>query len=336
MEDAAEPPAAANAAQEAERSGGRAVSASKPAGADPAGKEVYRHMPRVRAQHRRNLFALLQRSLQQCDFTTAAGAAGTLLAALPPGVEALSLSTGSAGQVVLLVHTLWSALEVMQQHRAPPEQVKRGLRRIAALLVDSPSLRQAAQLQLMVHTWKHSSPSAALDLISHEEAKGHMNSTASSSSPFARHMAWITALIRHQEWLQQVLPVYNSSRAAADAQQQRQQSYLSRNNVSNRSHLMGPLQLPLVSPVEVQRATLHQNPGGVGAVSQNPAGGGEVLEAGVEAAEEAELQLRRVVGMFPGASLPTLLLCHLLAVTSRHTDAAAVAAAAAALVWLIC
>jgi len=48
MEDAAEPPAAANAAQEAERSGGRAVSASKPAGADPAGKEVYRHMPRVR------------------------------------------------------------------------------------------------------------------------------------------------------------------------------------------------------------------------------------------------------------------------------------------------
>lgn len=34
-------------------------------------------------------------------------------------------------------------------------QVKRGLRRIAALLVDSPSLRQAAQLQLMMLTWKH-------------------------------------------------------------------------------------------------------------------------------------------------------------------------------------
>ena len=34
-------------------------------------------------------------------------------------------------------------------------QVKRLLRRVAVLLADTPALRQTAQLELILHTWKH-------------------------------------------------------------------------------------------------------------------------------------------------------------------------------------
>jgi hypothetical protein len=43
------------------------------------------------------------------------------------------------------------------------------------------------------------SPSAALDLITHEEAKAY-TAGPGSSTPFAAQLAWIAALIKHGTW----------------------------------------------------------------------------------------------------------------------------------------
>ena len=42
-------------------------------------------------------------------------------------------------------------------------------------------------------------PAAVLELVAHEEGKGYVLG-AGISSPFAFHLGWITALIKHKEW----------------------------------------------------------------------------------------------------------------------------------------
>lgn len=42
-------------------------------------------------------------------------------------------------------------------------------------------------------------PAAVLELVAHEEGKGYILG-ACISSPFAFHLGWITALIKHKEW----------------------------------------------------------------------------------------------------------------------------------------
>eukprot|EP00879_Flechtneria_rotunda_P027809 GHRR01029811.1.p1 GENE.GHRR01029811.1~~GHRR01029811.1.p1 ORF type:complete len:266 (+),score=121.90 GHRR01029811.1:132-929(+) len=203
----------------------------------PSGaRDEYNHVAQIRRQHRLNLVTAMRHAMLTSDYCAATGAVAALLTCMPENLHMSNTSTQSGDDYQVLVEVLWNMLELLRQQMAAPEQVRRAIRKMAALLIQEPQLRQAAQLELAVAYWNKAHPEdvkQAIDLLHHEARRSDTTTPA-----FSHHTAVLAAYIKYSDWLDQLtgrsrsqVPTSNSSSSSTGQQQQEE--------------LLGPLQVPL-------------------------------------------------------------------------------------------
>ncbi|WIA10269.1 hypothetical protein OEZ85_010467 [Tetradesmus obliquus] len=285
--------------------------------------EEYSNVARVRRQHRLNLGAVMRHAMLSCDYCTAAGAVGALLACQPEGLHTANTATAVVGDAFqLLVEVMWNALELLRQHTVAHEQVKRGIRKVAAVLLHETGMRQAAQIELAVAHWNLCRPEEVrqgLALLSHELSRHSSRPNRS----FTFHMATLAAYMKHRAWMEQALGI--TTAAAGQPGRPRSSSSRAEARQQRSKELLGPLQLPLQPLREAASAA---------AAAAAVAAGSNANNATTSSISQADLDdvikhLQRALGMYPAASLPSLLLCHSLVLADRPGEALEAARAAA-------
>ncbi|KAF6258309.1 hypothetical protein COO60DRAFT_1132069 [Scenedesmus sp. NREL 46B-D3] len=276
--------------------------------------EEYSNIARVRRQHRLNLGAVMRHAMLSCDYCTAAGAVGALLACQPEGIHTANTAGAVGAAFQLLVEVMWNVVELLQQHTVAHEQVKRGIRKVATVLLHETGMRQAAQIELAVMHWNLCRPSEVrqgLALLSQELSR-HSSRTNPS---FTYHMAALAGYMKHRTWLDQALGLTN---AAAGGQQRRPRSSSSSRaewRQQRAKEMLGPLQVPLQPRREAAAAVAGS------AASSSSSGSQADLDDAIKL-------LQRALDMAPAASLPSLLLSHSLVLSGRAAEAGEAARAA--------
>ncbi|KAI8467140.1 MAG: hypothetical protein J3K34DRAFT_44722 [Monoraphidium minutum] len=161
------------------------------------------------SRHRDNAAALLHAALLRGDYATAAGAAAALLRADSFAAETnprVALGTGAARRAARTADVVWAVLELLRRHAAPPEQLRRFLRKAVHLFGTRPAYRSAALAELAVVLWQQGDVPQAYDVLSSAAAAaapGQPGAAAAEARGGAAQRFQAAALmgvLRHRQW----------------------------------------------------------------------------------------------------------------------------------------